>query len=379
MKKVAVGIPTLNEEDTIALTTAIIDNGLASFFNDWQCFIVNADNCSQDGTKKKFLSAKTSCKKVYISSREGETGKGLNLINFFRFCRDNDIDCAATIDSDISTISKDWVEKLISPIANNRSDYITPLYARSRFEGSTTNHFAFPFIATFFGKNIRQPIGGEFSFNRKFIEYCLSKPIFSEATQYGIDIYMTTHALGGGFRVNEVFLGRKFHKPSFSKIVPMFKQVFASAIQTISCYGIDYAPKGVLSSEKNICIDNDNEFKHESKIKELTDLSQKLFANNESLYTNYGLSNCQLVMQKISSGSFVSMNDWGEILSDFFVLIRANKRHDPMVLAELIAPIFFLRTIAFWLEIKHEEPSAIELMLTNQAELIRSKTWEKLV
>lgn len=378
MKKIAIGIPTLNEEDTIASTTAVIDDGLTTFFNSRQCIIVNADNRSKDKTKQNFLSANAHCKKVYISSKEGETGKGLNLINFFRFCYENNVDYAATIDSDISTISKDWVEKLISPIMNNSADYITPLYARSRFEGSTTNHFAFPFIATFFGKNIRQPIGGEFSFNRKFIEYCISKSLFLEATQYGIDIYLTTHALGGNFKVSEVFLGRKFHKPSFPKIVPMFKQVFSSAIQTISDYKIEGVPNDNLSLGERICIDRNTEFKHENRAKELADLSLRLFADNKSIYKDYGLISCEAAIQKVSSGSSVSVDDWSEVLSDFFAIARINQDYNAEMLAELIAPIFFLRTIAFWFEIKDADPALIEQTLINQAKLVKSKTWEKL-
>lgn len=378
MKKIAIGIPTLNEEDTIVNTATIIDNGLVANFDPRQCFIVNIDNNSLDSTKHNFLFSRTSCNKVYISSELGKKGKGLNLRNFFRFCHDYQIDYAATIDSDISTLSVDWIDRLLKPIIEEKADYVTPLYTRSRFEGSTTNHFAYPFIYTFFGKNIRQPIGGEFSFNRSFINYCLNKSLTTESEQYGIDIFLTTHALGGNFNVREVFLGQKFHKPSFPKIVPMFKQVFASAVQVLSSYEIRKNPVGESLNKQKICIDVNNDFKHQNRITELVNLSKEQLIKNKGFYSNSDLASLKAISEKALFGLPISADDWSETLSKFFFLAKIGKEYTPTKLAEFIAPIFFLRTVAFWSEIINKKPTEIELMLTDQADLIRQKTWEYL-
>lgn len=375
-QKIAICIPTHNEADTVGTTTTKIDIGLRKYLSDFEVIIVNADNNSTDGTKKYFLSSKTDSKKKYLKS--SKLGKGNNLVNFLLFCKLKDIDFAATIDSDIKTLDSVWIERLLSPIISNKADFVTPLYFRNRFEGSTTNHFAFPLVYTFFGTSIRQPIGGEFSFNRSFIKYCLRKPISSEVKQYGIDIFLTIHALGGNFRVEEAFLGRKLHKSSFPKLVPMFKQVFASAIQTSSSYDIYREQADDLSLKNKPSIDNYKDFKHEVKIKELANFAREQFANNNSLYLRNNLGSYPLIEKKVFSSSAISIEDWSDILSDILVLGRKNKLNDSGVLAEIITPIFVLRTITFWLEINNIKPSKIDFLLNYQAKMIRSKTLKKL-
>lgn len=85
-----------------------------------------------------------------------------------------------------------------------------------------------PLLYAWFGQRLNQPIGGDFAFNNRFAEYILKQQRSKNAFLYGVDIFMSTHTLGGNFRVKEVYLGRKIHKPSFDKIVPMFQQVAAT-------------------------------------------------------------------------------------------------------------------------------------------------------
>jgi len=377
MNKIAIGIPTLNEEDTISNTTRVIDSGMSSFFGASNCYIINADNNSADNTKVNFENTPTSCKKVYISSNGQQKGKGLNVLNFIKYCYKNNIEYAATIDSDISTIEADWVKKLFSPITKNGFDFVTPLYRRNRFEGSTTNHFAFPFIYTFFGTKIRQPIGGEFAFNRDYIDYLLSMQLPDTVREYGIDIFLTTHAVAGNFKVAEALLGRKFHKPSFPKIIPMFKQVFSSALQASLSYPFNTIEVSNNIGDNTICIDENNVFKHRDKVKELIEYSKDQLHKNQSLYKDLGLDDYSKLFARSKSERFISLNDWSEILSDFFSIFIKAEKSDPSLLSNLISPLFFLRTISFWFEIEDDLPLIIEKKLDDQAKLIRSMTLEK--
>lgn len=46
-----------------------------------------------------------------------------------------------------------WIKRFLDPLIENGCDYVTPLYKRSRYEGSTTNHFAFPLIYDYWYPN----------------------------------------------------------------------------------------------------------------------------------------------------------------------------------------------------------------------------------
>ena len=192
--------------------------------------ILNLDSASQDKTKTVFLNTKTVCQKKYYNTGAKPRGKGKNLLKLFKLCVDLGAKYAATIDSDITSSRDDWPRLLLEPIMKKGCDYVAPVYARSRYDGTITINLAYPIIYAVFGARVRQPIGGEFGVSRRLCQHYIKQPIVPAVYQYGIDIFMTAHAVGGGFKVADSFLGRKMHKPSFPKLVPMFKQVFSSAV-----------------------------------------------------------------------------------------------------------------------------------------------------
>jgi len=79
-----------------------------------------------------------------------------------------------------------------------------------------------------YGRRIRQPIGGEFAISRDLVHALLEYADWDEATaRFGIDIWMTHHALAGGYAVCQTRLGAKIHDPKdpASDLGPMFRQV----------------------------------------------------------------------------------------------------------------------------------------------------------
>lgn len=187
-KKIAVCIPSFNESHIIKLTLKKVDQELKKYMaKGYEVIIVNIDNNSPDKTSNIFIETKTECPKSSIITYEG--GKGTNVLRFFKYCQENTIDYAVTIDADVKSMKSNWISKFLKPLLNDNYDYITPIYMRSRYEGSTTNHFAFPLVYAITGKPIRQPIAGDFAFNKKFIDIIVNSPINNAVKHYGIDIF----------------------------------------------------------------------------------------------------------------------------------------------------------------------------------------------
>jgi hypothetical protein len=132
------------------------------------------------------------------------------------------------VDSDLRSITPEWVQRLLGPVVDGKADYITPLYARHKHDGTITNSIAYPLTRALYGVRIRQPIGGEFGFSgalaRRFVD---SGDWNGHIARFGIDIYMTTTALLSGARVAQAFLGAKIHDPKDpgADLAPMFSQV----------------------------------------------------------------------------------------------------------------------------------------------------------
>ena len=81
-----VGIPSYNEADNIEFVVRQVAAGLEQYFPHLSTAIINADNCSRDGTKDAFIAADSGpVPKVYLSTPAGVKGKGNNFRNLFKY------------------------------------------------------------------------------------------------------------------------------------------------------------------------------------------------------------------------------------------------------------------------------------------------------
>jgi len=231
---IVVGVPSYNEADNIDFVTRQIDRGLNKYFSDLQSVIINVDNNSPDGTKKVFEKTKTAKRKIYISTKPGLAGKGRNFFNLFRKAKELGAKLIIVVDADLKSITPEWMRDLGRPILKRNYDFITPLYARHEYDGSITNHICYPLIYGLLGKNIRQPIGGDFSMSNKLVDYVLKQRWIKTTQEYGIDIFLSLNAIFGQFKVGQTNLGAKIHKPSAPKLGPMFVQVVTTLFSNLS-------------------------------------------------------------------------------------------------------------------------------------------------
>jgi glucosylglycerate synthase len=196
--RVAVGIPSYREADTIADVVRLVDEGLAALPAPCEAVIVNVDGESDDGTVARFLSVPTRSRKVSIVAAGPPAGKGRNIRELFAYAVDHAIDAIAMIDADIRTATPSWAPALLEPVMSGRAHYVVPDYLRSRFRGTGTNHFAYPILYGWLGADMRQPIGGDFGLSRSFAEHLLSALWPDAAHGYGIDLFMSGHAVTAG-------------------------------------------------------------------------------------------------------------------------------------------------------------------------------------
>jgi len=116
----------------------------------------------------------------------------------------------AVLEADVTSLTPDWVGRLLGPVEANRADFVAPCYARPRFAGAITSSVVYPFIRALYGKRIRYPVGGEFGCAAAVVRRYLAADIWdANASRLGIDARLTIQALAGGFRVAQAYLGVK--------------------------------------------------------------------------------------------------------------------------------------------------------------------------
>ena len=230
---IAVVIPSYNEADSIAHPTQVASEGLQQYFPDKRGVIINADNASPDGTEGVFLATETAVPKIHITTPENTPGKGWNFENAFRKAYSLGARAVVCVDADLISITPEWMKYMATPILEDGCDYLTPLYSRHKYDGTITNNICYPLIYGIFGRDIRQPIGGDFALSGRFARHIVSVPWHRTTHEYGVDVFMTMHALLGDYRVAQVGLGSKVHKPSAPKLGRMFVQVVSTALVTV--------------------------------------------------------------------------------------------------------------------------------------------------
>lgn len=376
---IIVGIPSYNESDSIGNVTKQVDRGLQKYFSGYKCIIVNGDSESEDNTKEAFLRTKTECQKVYINTGDKPRGKGNNLLHFYGLYVKWKARALATIDGDVTTVTPEWPKLLLEPILSKRASYVTPIYRRNRFEGNTTNHFAFPLLFGILGANVRQPVGGEYGLSRSLCEYLLRQRVVKTTRQYGIDIFTSIHAAGGEFDIAETFMGRKFHKPSFPKIVPMFPQTARSAFETISEYLGKQIRANVLqeSSDKRSGIDpvrKPPSAKRKASL--LKRMKSDFFARKDKAREYFGSLTDNVLYQIEQPIPKISADLWTDILATCISICAETDFSSGQAteMADCLTPVFLYRVASFARQIADISPDDVETIIQKQARLFQDKT-----
>jgi len=236
---VIVGIPSYNEADCIPFVTEQAAIGLKTYFSDYSSVLINCDNNSQDDTRGAFLSVDTGIPKIYLSTPEGVKGKGNNFRNLFYKALELGAKAIVVVDADLRSITPRWIKNLGEPLLQDYG-YVAPIYIRHKYDGTITNHIAYPISRSLYGRRIRQPIGGDFGFSGKMAEIYVESDLWDEyVSLYGIDIWMTTLAINSDYPVAQAFLGApKIHraKDPASSLGPMFVHVISTIFRMMAAF-----------------------------------------------------------------------------------------------------------------------------------------------
>ena len=226
---ILVAIPCYNNEGTIAHVIQMVTHGLAKHYRDLRCVIFIADGGSTDDTREvvKEFQIKPWQEKV-VSIYRGPAGKGSALRSVFEAATWLKVRACAVVDSDLRSITSDWVKYLLDPVLTKGYQFVAPVYVRHKYDGTITNNIVYNLTRALYGKRIRQPIGGDFAFSRDAAKFYDEQDVWdTDVARFGIDIWMTTNAITQGFKICQSNLGVKIHDtkdPGFH-LGPMFRQV----------------------------------------------------------------------------------------------------------------------------------------------------------
>jgi glycosyltransferase involved in cell wall biosynthesis len=248
---ILVGIPSYNNARSIGHVVRAVQAGFAKYFPERRTVLVNSDGGSTDGTMDVVHdTAIDDFRSILLAHRvesfsklaipyHGIPGKGSAFRTIFQIARALNVKACAVVDSDLRSITPEWIELLIKPVIDDGYDYVAPLYHRHKYDGTITNSIVYPLTRALYGKNVRQPIGGDFGFSGRLAQFYLTKDVWeTDVARYGIDIWMTTTAIANDFRICQAFLGAKIHdaKDPGADLSAMLYQVVGATFDLMEEY-----------------------------------------------------------------------------------------------------------------------------------------------
>jgi hypothetical protein len=248
---IVVGIPSYQNATTIGHVVQAAQTGLAKYFPEAHAVVLNSDGGSTDGTPEIVAHSKGSDADVVLVSDpvrpihrfsvpyHGLAGKGSAFRTIFKTAEVLGARACAVVDADLRSITPEWVHLLLAPVLDRGHDYVAPYYLRHKFDGTITNNVVYPMTRALYGKRIRQPIGGDFGMSRALIGHYLSQPVWdTDVARFGIDIWMTTTAICGGYSICQAFLGAKLHdaKDPGADLSAMLVQVLGTVFRLMETH-----------------------------------------------------------------------------------------------------------------------------------------------
>lgn len=215
--EIVLGILSYNNAETIAPVVRAAQEGLARYFPDRRGVLVQADGGSRDGTPQLALDAALDKSAVVQVSYPvypvhklspdsyGIPGRGNAVHAVFEAAGKLQAKACAVLDSSVRDLKPEWTEAMMRPVLEDGFDFVAPYYLRHKYAAPILKGLVYPLIRALYGKRIRQPIGGDFTFSGRLIEHYLRQGQWaSDIAGSGVDAWLTTQAICGSFRVAQV-------------------------------------------------------------------------------------------------------------------------------------------------------------------------------
>src|SRR6266542_2809661 len=329
---VLVGIPSFNNAATVGHVARTAAAGLREHFPDARAVIVNADGGSKDGTRDAVLAA-TGEVPAISGEYVGPPGKGSAFHAIFEAAGTLGARACAVVDSDLRSIRPTWIDRLLGPVVADGADYVTPLYARHKYDGTITNSVAYPLTRALYGIRLRQPIGGEFGFSA---------------------------ALVRNARIVQAFLGAKIHDPKDpgADLAPMFTQVVGTAFRL-----------AIANHDRWVAVTDSRPAEVVGDLEPVE--PEPVNASVETLERKFAAGRAEhgATWERVLSRGLPDRFDdtaWARIVYDFLLAAR-RAPVDIGTLTRALVPLYFARVAAFIADARELTTAQSEELVESQA------------
>ncbi|MCP4583764.1 MAG: glycosyltransferase [candidate division Zixibacteria bacterium] len=352
---VLIGIPSYNNMETIAHVIESVSSGLHEHYKDLRPVIMIADGGSTDDTRDVADVTPTQpWQEKLVTIYRGPAGKGTAFRSIFETADRLSVKACMVVDSDLRSITSDWVKSLLEPVINHDYDFVAPIYCRHKYDGTITNNVVYYLSRALYGKRIRQPIGGDFAFSKDCAKFYMEQDVWeTDVAKFGVDIWMTTSAIVNNFKTCQSHLGVKIHdaKDPAVHLAPMYRQVVTTLFVLMEQY-YDYWHK-IEGSEPTAIFGEDPGTEPEPISVDMKLLARKFKFGFKyfgvlwkKIFSEDVYNEIQEAAKKPADKLTLANETWAQILFEIASTFH-HWQHNKYKLVELSTPLYYARIASF--------------------------------
>ena len=215
--ELAVTVLTYNNAATVPAVVDAVRGGLEKHFTGTPAVLINADAGSSDATVERlaesglpFVRAQHEAPAAQLGAVpfHGVPGRGAALRLAVAVARRLGVRALVVLEADVTSVTAEWVERLVRPVLEHGADLVLPVHARHRYDGTITNLVLAPLVGALFGRRLHQPLSGPRALSARLLERLAAEPRWPESGRSMTDLWIAGTAVAGELSVHEARLGR---------------------------------------------------------------------------------------------------------------------------------------------------------------------------
>lgn len=372
-----VGIPSYKNAETIGRVIDRAAEGMLAHFPSMRPVIAVVDGGSSDETML-LASSRPLPPPVrrLVTTYQGIQGKGSAVRAIFEITRTLGAKACIVLEADLTSLSRDWIQKLAAPILNGAYDLVVPVYARPLVEGAVTDLLAYPLTRALYAADVRQPMAGDVAISGALADRFFERDVWeTDVARHGIDIWMTTVAINESIKLCQVRLGTKIEdkREAAVSIDPGFIQSVGTLFRMMEIYRRRWPETRPLRTVP--FYGNGAAAEQQRLTGAITiDMLSDAFTSGARRYRRFWRtimvpSHCAEITElanKPRGATHLSADLWARIVFDFAVVYNKGENDPDKVVAALL-PLYYAR-IATILRETGSRMDAIERVVQDQAE-----------
>ncbi|MHB1318890.1 MAG: hypothetical protein ACYCYF_09765, partial [Anaerolineae bacterium] len=128
-------------------------------------------------------------------------------------------------------IKPEWLPALVTPVLQG-DDIVMACYQRAPVDAALTDNLVYPFLHSFWGSDLREPLAGEFCVSGDMAVHLAACDVWeTNVARFGVNAWLALQALTEHLRLAQVDLG--YRGPNGGELAALGDQRFAHTVDTL--------------------------------------------------------------------------------------------------------------------------------------------------